>query len=157
MSALINLIYGSSATQAMSNDMLLDILKTARANNRRLNVTGMLLYRDGNFLQVLEGEPDVVESLYQEIQRDPRHHQVTKFAVRPVTNRNFGEWEMGFVHLNTVDMTAVDGFTPFLSEPLNSEKFTDSSFALTFLMVFKDLGVQAKVDRGSMDKKPQER
>jgi len=139
MSTLINLIYGSSATKPMSTDMLLDILKTARANNRRLNVTGMLLYRDGNFLQVLEGDQDVVESLYQEIQRDPRHHQIARFAVRPVDKRNFGEWEMGFLHLNAVDMTAVEGFTPFLREPLNSEKFTDGNFAFTFLQVFKDL------------------
>ena len=55
---MICLIYASSATKAMSQDELKALLAKARTNNQRDNITGMLLYNDGNFLQVLEGEAE---------------------------------------------------------------------------------------------------
>jgi hypothetical protein len=137
MSDLINLIYGSSATQLMSNDALLELLKKAREKNRRLGITGMLLYRGGNFLQVLEGERDVVIGIYNVIKADKRHHLIELIAERPVSQRGFGEWEMGFVHLDTIDLTKVEGYTAFLNEPLNSGRFKDMNFAYTFLFSFR--------------------
>lgn len=50
---MINLIYTSSAVELFREDELVELLKTSRDNNRRRGITGMLLYNDGNFLQVL--------------------------------------------------------------------------------------------------------
>lgn len=61
MSDEIMLIYGSSSTDRFSEADLVPLLQQAREKNQRLNVTGMLLYRDGNFLQVLEGERETVD------------------------------------------------------------------------------------------------
>ena len=58
------LIYMSSATQLMSNEELLELLKTCRENNEKKNLTGMLLYGEGAFVQVLEGEEETVEATY---------------------------------------------------------------------------------------------
>ncbi|MBX3061997.1 MAG: BLUF domain-containing protein [Anaerolineae bacterium] len=138
MTELINLIYGSSAKYPMKDAELLDILAKAREKNRRLGVTGMLLYRGGNFLQVLEGERSVVEPLYKVIQRDPRHHLTQLFTTRSVPQRGFGEWEMGFAHLDTMDVKSLPGYTSFLDEPLNSDRFNDPSFAHIFLRIFKE-------------------
>ena len=98
----------------------------------------MLLYWGGNTLQVLEGERAVVDGIYNVIQADPRHHLVELIARRSVPERGFGQWEMGFVHLDTIDPPKVEGYTPFLNEPLNSERFKDMNFAYTFLNVFKE-------------------
>lgn len=135
---LINLIYGSSAKRQMADGELLGILTKAREKNARLGVTGMLLYRGGNFLQVLEGDKAVVEGLFDVIKKDDRHQEVALIAKRPVPRRAFGEWEMGFVHIDTLDPSRVAGYTAFLRQPLNSERFKDMNFAYTFLEVFKE-------------------
>ena len=49
------LIYVSSAIKLMHDDELLLLLEKARENNSRLGITGMLLYKEGNFMQMLEG------------------------------------------------------------------------------------------------------
>lgn len=52
--------YVSSATQLLSTEQLDDLLLTCRRNNLARELTGALLYQDGNFIQVLEGEQRVV-------------------------------------------------------------------------------------------------
>lgn len=86
---LIHLIYASSATRQLQEEDLVAILSKAHTNNARLGVTGMLLYRGGNFLQVLEGEEQVVEELFKVITQDPRHHDVTRVLKRPVSQHQF--------------------------------------------------------------------
>jgi hypothetical protein len=135
---VIHLIYGSSAKKSMSSEELLEILTRAREKNRRLGITGMLLYKGGNFLQVLEGEESAVRPLFETIKQDPRHHQVELIAQRPIAQRAFAEWEMGFVNMETVDPQSVPGYSQFLSEPLDSERFKEPVFAFMFLQAFKE-------------------
>jgi hypothetical protein len=138
MSNLTNLIYASSATQDMSNDDLLKLLTKSRENNGRLNITGILLYRGGNFLQILEGEKDAVGALFKVIEQDPRHRQVSFLLQRPIPEREFAQWQMGFTNLDTIDSTTIPGYTPFLNESFNSDRFKDTTFAYTFLRIFKE-------------------
>lgn len=136
---MIDLIYVSSAVNMMAQDELIEILKKSRENNAKVDVTGMLLYHEGNFMQVLEGEEAAVMALYHKIAQDPRHHMVTRIATRPITKRNFGEWKMGFTNLRDVDPKTLEGFSNYLSEPLNSETFTQNpSLAYAFLQTFKE-------------------
>jgi hypothetical protein len=135
---LIHLIYGSSATRDLSKADLVDILNTARENNKRLNVTGMLLFKDGNFMQVLEGEAETVDALYQRIKRDPRHHQILLISRRPVESRNFGEWEMAFSNLDELDPAALEGYSDFLSAPQDSFANVNESIAHSLLLSFRD-------------------
>ncbi len=138
MTDLIHLIYASSATRMMNEQDLLDILKKSHENNGRYDITGMLLYRGGNFLQVLEGDPKVVDERFQVIMQDPRHRQVTLLLKRPVSSRQFEQWEMGFTNIDTIDTSTLPGYTPYLNEPFSSKRFTDVSFAYTFLNMFKE-------------------
>ena len=135
---LIHLIYASTANKNMSEDELLDILKKARKTNEKLNISGMLLYHDRSFLQVLEGEASAVEELYDRIKKDRRHHGVTLIASRKIKERNFPAWEMGFSNLKTVKPESVKGYSEYLQTPLNSNKVTKNpSFAHAFLDAFK--------------------
>jgi hypothetical protein len=67
---MFSITYISFSTQPFSARELLDLLAFARENNGKLAVTGMLLYREGSFMQVLEGRPANVHRLYTRIESD---------------------------------------------------------------------------------------
>ena len=60
----------------MSNDALKELLHVSRANNERNRITGMLLYKNGHFMQVIEGEEARVTELMNIIKKDIRHKNV---------------------------------------------------------------------------------
>jgi len=134
---LISLVYVSFESHPLSNNELRDILTTARDTNRKINVTGMLLYRDGFFIQVLEGEEATVRPLYEKIAKDPRHKNVLTVYVNEVVNRTFSSWSMGFNKITEDDVKGMEGFTDFLAQP-TAEFFTENpSRAAGLLEQFK--------------------
>lgn len=137
--SLITLIYGSSAIDSFSEAELIALLEKSRANNQPLGVTGMLVYRDGNFLQVLEGEAEQVDALFTKISRDPRHRGILVFMRRALPQREFSDWSMGFVNLDTVNAEQIPGYSTYLNTPLTSAEFEQDGFAFTFLRVFKQM------------------
>jgi hypothetical protein len=74
--SLYCLVYTSIASQKMSDDNLKDLLKKSRLKNETKNVTGMLLYLDPFFIQILEGEEAIVNESFNIIKQDSRHHKV---------------------------------------------------------------------------------
>ena len=78
-------------------------MEQCRSKNARLGITGMLLYKDGNFMQVLEGEDSVVRQLAAEIELDRRHKNFTILTEEPIVQRQFGDWSMAFNHLDRSD------------------------------------------------------
>lgn len=138
---MITLIYGSSARHDMTETELVDLLTTSKMNNDALGITGMLLYKGGNFLQVLEGKKEAVEALYSKIQADKRHRGVMTISIRPLEKRVFGDWKMGFANLDTLDPANMpEGFSDFMMQSLDAESFADKpSYAYVFLKSFRDL------------------
>ncbi|MDB4974675.1 MAG: hypothetical protein JWN48_3016 [Myxococcaceae bacterium] len=94
------LIYASAARGLLDPVQLGDILAVARRNNARLGVTGILLYHQGSFFQVLEGPPDVLTALYARIAQDPRHAHLVELRTREIERASFAAWSMGFVSLD---------------------------------------------------------
>lgn len=97
---MLELIYASAACRPFDEGQLSDLLRQARANNARLGVTGILLYDQGSFLQVLEGDEHHVEPLFASIARDPRHDRVNIIRKSSVSTPSFAAWTMGFVSLD---------------------------------------------------------
>jgi len=97
---LIHCIYASTAAAIFKESDIPALLDHARAANTERDLTGMLLYIDGGFFQVLEGDDAVVDEVYGRIERDPRHTKITLIIREPIAARDFGEWTMGF---RTVD------------------------------------------------------
>ena len=120
---MIQITYLSSATRAMFQDDLEDILKTARENNARLGITGMLLYGNKTFIQILEGEEDVVHKLVKTIKRDPRHTNFQIVKQKPIEQHEYADWSMGFKRVSGEDFEAVKGL----------EQFEEKDFNATFL------------------------
>jgi hypothetical protein len=92
------LLYISDTERDFSQDALDDILAISRQKNRAADVTGVLLYLDGAFLQVLEGSDEAVGAIYASVVKDPRHRNVRTLLDRDAP-RAFGEWSMGFERL----------------------------------------------------------
>ncbi|MCX7106779.1 MAG: BLUF domain-containing protein [Methylococcales bacterium] len=111
------LVYVSLANQEMSDKHLQDLLKKARDKNESLNITGMLLYRDGFFMQALEGELNDIESLFDVIANDTRHRDVLLIYKKPIKQRGFPDWKMGFNKIDDKSVATIDGYTDFLNNP----------------------------------------
>jgi hypothetical protein len=96
------LLYVSNTSRDLAASDLNEILMSARRNNDALGLTGLLLYINGGFLQILEGEERSVHELYGRIRADRRHWEARLLLDREAP-RAFGEWSMGFEHLTEDD------------------------------------------------------
>lgn len=105
-----HLIYLSRATQPMSEEALATLLRQARHHNTQHGLTGVLAYGNGQFMQLLEGERSVVETLYARIQRDPRHDNLVRFADKAIAQRSFPTWSMAFAPLADAQLAEVAGY-----------------------------------------------
>ncbi|MFK7897771.1 MAG: BLUF domain-containing protein [Myxococcota bacterium] len=108
------LVYSSVATEKFSPDDLVLLLEKARAKNERMEVSGMLLHHEGNFIQVLEGDVEVVESLYSQIEHDARHDEPRILLREDEVERSFADWTMGFVRASREMIESIDGLNDFL-------------------------------------------
>jgi hypothetical protein len=113
MEQLIHLIYASCATRELGPNGLTDILRISRELNKPLGLTGMLLYSDGCFFQVLEGEAAAVDTLYEKLDRDKRHQQLTLIIREPIARRSFADWSMGFSSATPEELAKIDGLNDF--------------------------------------------
>jgi hypothetical protein len=110
---LTHVIYASAATRALDRSEVLSILDAARRVNAGLGVTGVLLYIDDSFFQVLEGPTEAVTSLYERIGRDDRHQKVLKLIQEPIASRSFADWSMGYAALSRGDLATIPGMNDF--------------------------------------------
>ena len=100
---LVRLMYASRSAASLGHDELAAILRSSRANNPGLGVTGVLCYSGGIFLQVLEGGRSAVNVLYHRIAADPRHREVELLGYEEIEERSFTGWSMGQVNLARVN------------------------------------------------------
>ena len=98
------LVYSSSPAKKMMQSHLYIILRNARLKNKRSNITGLLVFTDGIFLQVLEGEENIVKTIFETIQSDTRHQDITILFEGYVGDRAFPNWEMAYSSPSARDM-----------------------------------------------------
>ncbi len=89
------MLYVSNTSRTVPAEQLNAILECARTNNARLGISGMLLYADGGFLQILEGEDGALDELYCRICADPRHWE-QRVLLDHQSDPSFRGWSMGF-------------------------------------------------------------
>lgn len=106
---LVHLIYASAATEHFTKEKLNDLLKKIRSKNEKLGVTGMLLYHQGSFFQVLEGDEETLEALYTIISDDKRHNNIVKLLSGPIQERAFSDWSMGYANVSEEDLKKIPG------------------------------------------------
>lgn len=97
---LHTIIYTSREAQFFSDDEIEDLLAGARSHNQGHDITGVLLYFDLVFFQVLEGPKQALEDLFMRIVEDPRHKDVTLQVSESISARLFPDWSMAYRKLD---------------------------------------------------------
>lgn len=107
------LIYTSSASGGVAAKTLGKIMASAHRNNERSGVTGLLMYNDGSFIQILEGEARSVDETFSRIRADRRHLRVLKLAEREGQDRLFPDWSMALARPEDVPDADAQVLRPF--------------------------------------------
>ena len=94
---VFQIVYRSIAKEGLTQVDVKSILNSSRKNNPALGVTGLLVLRDGFFLQLLEGGETAVRSLVERIKKDSRHTGFTVLAEISSGERIFTQWSMGYL------------------------------------------------------------
>lgn len=136
---MLQIVYGSSAVRPFAKTELVELLTQARAKNSRLGITGMLLYKDGNFLQVIEGDDNAVRQLFGSILQDVRHQDILVIDENTVSERQFGNWSMAFRNLGDKEVSAIPGFSQFMNVGLKAgELKADPTGCWALLKLFRN-------------------
>ena len=134
---LFNLVYWSNATRSFTDDELFEMLSWWREKNTRLGITGLLLYREGAFIQSLEGDETTVRALYAAICKDDRHFQGVTLQATPIPKRQFPDWSMGFEKLNGTTTPDFPGYNPHPELPSSGDEVsTETTVARQLLATF---------------------
>jgi hypothetical protein len=140
---VFSLTYVSSATDLMSVPQLVDMLEEIRPANHRLGLTGMLLYSGGNIIQALEGPEPAVRSIFEAIEADARHDDVTVLHSGPVEQRAFEDWSMGFRNVSAREVRAIEGYDDFLRRAVAQDLGAHAAPAYELLEMFRAIGPAA--------------
>ena len=144
--SVYQLVYISAAKQDFSESELEELLALARTNNKSLNVSGMLLFHEGSFIQALEGEKATVEKLYEKIGQDPRHIETRVLFRGELEQRDFEGWSMGFYRSAQSSSANLKGFHQFLKTGFRRRAEEDQSLARKALLKFREGGWRQSVD-----------
>jgi hypothetical protein len=102
---LSQLVYVSNRKSTCTQAEIDKILASCKKNNPALNITGVLLFSDTKFIQLVEGEAKVIMDLYDKIKKDPRHSNPMMISYNPISEKSFPSWHMGSKNIvkNEVD------------------------------------------------------
>ncbi|GAB3575998.1 BLUF domain-containing protein [Hymenobacter daeguensis] len=98
---LYSLIYRSQASRAVHEVTLTSLVRKARQHNAQIQLTGLLLFAKGQFLQLLEGPEPALSDLFAVINDDPRHYDVRTLAYGPIEKRSFPRLPMAYAPVDT--------------------------------------------------------
>jgi len=141
---LLQIIYTSASAQKMSSEELAGILRIARENNAAHDISGMLVYHGGSFLQVLEGPEGAVNSLFVKIEKDPRHDEINILSRDTVPEKEFEEWSMGYIDA-TGDAAQSEGYIDYMRD---LERMTlDGTRGRRILKMFQDRNWRQSIER----------
>ena len=119
--SLYTLVYHSKAIMDFDRYALQSLLTFARKNNEQKQITGILLYSKGYFIQALEGEEATVKTLYRQIQNDSRHIDVTTIMQQPLAERLFPDWTMGYKEIAEEELRNIPGLNKFLFDEADAQ------------------------------------
>ena len=135
---MIHLIYVSQATSPLDKQGLESLLVESRNRNEQMHITGMLLYVNDSFIQVLEGEEAAVNNIYLRIQLDKRNKNNCLLLREPIAMRSFPHWSMGFKLLKPEDYPYLDGYSDFINYKMEGSELVDADLAVKLLYQFKE-------------------
>lgn len=122
---LAHLIYHSISSVDNTEQDIQDILKESRTNNKTLSITGCLIHRNDEFVQILEGEASAVLDLYSKIEKDPRHHHVALVTFENINKRIFTDWSMAYRDIPVDNAHGLNKYLNIINQEVEPELFSD--------------------------------
>jgi len=108
-----------TGTETELDKNLLTICSHAKRENPKHDITGVLFYHNGNFLQLIEGEKRELESLMSLLAKDVRHINISRMADEGIEERGFADWNMDTFNLDdheTINRPAVAEVKKLITE-----------------------------------------
>jgi hypothetical protein len=93
---LYHLIYISNSVEPFGEDDFIKLLMQSRSSNSLNEITGLLLYNKGTFIQYIEGAKTQIHRLFEKIKADTRHYNVEVLTEGEIAQRNFKNWTMEY-------------------------------------------------------------
>ncbi len=112
------LAYVSRQSHILSEENISALLQKCRTNNAQKDITGMLIYFDGTFVQYLEGPEESINQLFAKIILDKRHQDIIVLLDGKTEKREFADWSMAYKRVNASDLKNVEGLKNFKKEDL---------------------------------------
>lgn len=112
------LAYVSRQSYILSDDDIHLLLENCRMKNSQNEITGMLIYFDGTFVQYLEGPEANIDRLYSNISKDKRHQDVILLLDGKTENREFADWSMAYKKMTSPEISEIEGLKDFKKEDL---------------------------------------
>jgi hypothetical protein len=131
MRGLHALVYVSTAVRPMALPDIDRLLEVARARNAKLQVSGVLLYDAGHFMQYLEGPAAGMTLVYQSIKASTLHHGIIELLREPIATSEFPEWSMAFRSPNASGMSH-----PAQQADMLAQRLTPSSAPVSAARLF---------------------
>lgn len=112
------LIYYSSSLKLIEEKDFTNLLEQSRQYNGNRGITGVLLCIRGQIIQVLEGQQLDVEDLFNRIKLYPRHTNVSLALKRPISQRLFPTWTMGY---ETITFSQLEDIKTIINTSIEKE------------------------------------
>ena len=109
-------------------------MEQCQTNNRKLGLTGLLIFGNGTFLQVIEGEDHIVDALMEKISKDQRHTNFQILATFPIEERHYSDWSMGFEKLTAQTISEVPNLKNFTLSDFNPEYLSSNESVIESLL-----------------------
>ncbi len=97
------LIYVSEAQKSLTKLDFNAIIKVAIKNNEEMGITGILIFENGHFFQLLEGEAIHIDNLLSILRKDSRHKNIQIIYDKINSNRLVANWAMSYLDLTDIN------------------------------------------------------
>jgi len=119
--------------------VLADIVARSQINNTEYEITGLLFYHGGRFIQVLEADRDSLEGLMSILEDDERHKNIQRIVDQSIKQRAFEEWSMDSLNLSE-DTTFEPDELLRIQQAYKKHLFADSRLMVEFYKAMLALG-----------------
>jgi len=121
---LQRIVYASAASQAYAAPQLEQLVSKARERNGRAGISGMLIYHEQFFLQLIEGPGPALNSLFARLRADAGHHRIVLLLRERIVQRTFADSAMGFAQLTSADLAQMPGMADFVARRMTLQTLT---------------------------------
>ncbi|SHI76721.1 BLUF domain-containing protein [Aquimarina spongiae] len=96
----LTICYISNASEKLTDQDIETLLLDAKVFNNQNNISGILIYSDFTFFQVIEGEYNIIKSLFERIEQDYRHYNILKILEIKSEKKEYHKYNTNFITHN---------------------------------------------------------